>query len=324
MSEKVLITARSLYDVMAGAREKLTDAGYEIVTPRPGQTLTPDQFKELVKDAVAIILGLEECTAEIIQAGRKLKVISRFGVGMDNVDIPAATARGIPVTGTPGANNVSVAELTMGFILALARRIPQHDREVRAGEWERFTGTEVSGATLGIVGLGAVGRDVARRALCFGMEVLYYDPAPPPAEFLSQTPVTAVPLEKLLATSDFVTLHLPLTPETHHLIDDRALRLMKPTAYLINTARGGIVDEQALYDALSNGRLAGAAFDAFAQEPPIASPLLGLDNFIASPHAGAATAQAIHRMGAMAVENVLSVLRGERPAGLVNPDVYGA
>lgn len=322
MNGKILITARSFRKTPGRHLDILREAGYELVESPHDRPLTAAEIAPLLTDVDAAILGLDEVTAESVAGASRLRVISRYGVGVDNIDIAAMTARGIVVTVTPGANSVAVAELTMGLILALARHIPCADREVRQGKWGRKTGVELSGATLGLIGLGRIGRDVARRAYAFGMAICYYDPFPPPAEAVAGFTARACSLEDLLTGSDFISLHLPLSEETRNLINAAALARMKPSAYLINTARGGLVDEQALYEALSSGRLAGAAFDAFAQEPPGDSPLLRLDNFIASPHAGSATAQTTLRMGLMASENALAVLRGERPDGVVNPAVF--
>ncbi len=322
MNGKILITARSFRKTPGRHQDILREAGYELIESPHDRPLTAAEIAPLLADVDAAILGLDEVTAESVAGASRLRVISRYGVGVDSIDIAAMTARGIVVTVTPGANSVAVAELTMGLILAVARHIPYADREVRQGHWGRKTGVELSGSTLGLIGLGRIGRDVARRAYAFGMTIGYYDPFPPPPEAMTGFQARARSLDELLAESDFVSLHLPLTEETRNLIDARALARMKPTACLINTARGGLVDEQALYEALAGGRLAGAAFDAFAQEPPGDSPLLKLDNFVASPHAGSATAQTTLRMGLLASENALAVLRGECPEGVVNPDVF--
>ena len=323
MKEKILVTARSFRQTTGPHQQALIDAGYDLLNSPHDRPLTAPELAALITDVVGAILGLDDVTAEVINQARKLKVISRYGTGVDQVDLAAATARGIVVTTTPGANSVAVAELTLALLLALARHIPRHDRTVKQGEWKRLTGTELSGLQLGLVGLGRIGREVASRASAFGMRIRYHDPVPPPQALLDSLGASSCPLDELLAGSDVVSLHLPLTEDTRQLIDRAALARMKPTAFLINTARGGLVDEQALYEALASGRLAGAAFDTFAQEPPRDNPLLQLDNFIATPHAGSATTQTTRRMGLMAAENALAVLRGERPAHVANPEVYG-
>lgn len=322
MKGTILVTARSFRDVEGPHQEALRQAGYHLVFSPYNRPLQPDELRPLVRDAVGVILGVDAFTREVFEQAPHLKVISRFGVGVDNVDIRAATEHRVVVTITPGANSVAVAELTMLFILALSRHLLTHDRWVRSGEWKRTTGAELMGATLGIIGLGRIGQEVAARARAFGMRVVFTDPAPPPDHVVHRLEAVPLPLDDLLVTSDVVSLHLPLTPGTRHLIGARELALMKPTALLINTARGGLVDERALYEALKAGRLAGAAFDVFEEEPPGASPLLELENFIATPHVGSATVQTARRMGMMAAQNVLAVLEGRRPEGVVNPQIF--
>ncbi len=320
--EKIFITPRSFRKIDGPHRQVLIDAGYEIVESPAEGPLEAAELARLVPDVVGVILGLDEFTAEVFDRAGRLKVVSRFGVGVDKVDLKAATAHGVVVTNTPGANTVAVAELTIALILALARRLPYHDRLVREGRWTPVSGFELCGSGLGLIGMGNIGRGVAKRAVGFGARILYHDPVAPPQELLTSLEARYCELDDLLSESDIISLHLPLTDETRNLIDGRALGRMKPTALLINTSRGGLVDEQALVEALMQGRLAGAACDAFAQEPPSDNPLLRLDNFIATPHIGSATRQTSLRMGLMAAENALAVLRSERPTHVVNPEVY--
>jgi D-3-phosphoglycerate dehydrogenase len=322
MKGKILVTARSFRNVEGEHQEVLRRAGYELVFSPHDRPLQPDELTELAGDAVAIVAGLDHFTRAVFERTPQLRVVSRFGVGVDNVDLEAATEHKVVVTITPGANSVTVAELTMLLMLALSRHLVLHDRWVRSGSWKRASGVELMGGTLGIVGLGRIGREVAARARAFGMRIVFTDPVLPPEDLVRALEATALPLDDLLSTSDVITLHLPLSAETHHLIGARELALMKPSAFLINTARGGLVDEEALYAALKEGRLAGAAFDVFEKEPPGASPLLQLDNFIATPHIGSATVQTTRRMGWMAAQNALAVLEGRRPEGVVNPQVY--
>ena len=323
MAEKILITTRSFRKLEGPHQQMLRDAGYEIINSPYDHPASAAELADLVRDVVAVIMGVDDCTAEVIDAAESLRVISRYGVGLDNVDLDAATAAGVVVTNTPGANTVAVAELTLALLLALARHVPQQHDRVRAGSWSPVGGVELAGETLGLIGLGRIGREVARRAAAFDMRILYHDPVPPTAEITDGLGAEARPVDTLLAESDFVSLHLPLTPETRNLIDREALARMKPGAFLVNTARGGLVDETALYEALTGGRLAGAAFDVLAQEPPADSPLLKLENVIVTPHTGSATRQTTLRMGRMASANALAVMRGERPEHVVNPDVYG-
>jgi len=321
---KILVTTRSFRKVPGKHQQVLPDAGYELVNSPLDRPLKADELGAILADPeiVGAILGVDEVTAGALEATEALRVISRFGVGVDNVDLAAATARGIVVTNTPGANSIAVAELTMALMLALARHVARHDRAIRSGDWSVISGMELHGQTLGIVGLGRIGQEAAQRAAAFGMRILYYDPLPPSPEVVSALGATSCTLDELLADSDVVSLHLPLTDETRNLIDADALARMKAGALLINTARGGLVDETVLYEALAQNTLGGAAFDAFAKEPSIGNPLLELENFIAAPHSGSATRQTTLRMGLMAAENALAVLRGERPVHVVNPEVY--
>jgi D-3-phosphoglycerate dehydrogenase len=294
------------------------------VVPNPlDRPLKANELKELIADADGAILGLDECPAEIIQAAPKLRVISRYGIGIDKVDLEAATKAGVVVTVTPGANHIAVAELTIGLLLALARRIPQHNSTAKQGSWKRITGIELADKNLGIVGLGKISREVIKRAYCFGMHMLVHT-SYPDEELCSKYGVRYGNLDWLLAESDFLSLHCALTPQQIRMISEPELRAMKPGSYLVNTARGELVDEEALAKALKEGWIAGAASDVMIKEPPDPSnPLLRLENFILSPHAGAATKESALRMGILSVENALQVLKGERPYHVVNPEVYG-
>jgi D-3-phosphoglycerate dehydrogenase len=234
------------------------------------------------------------------------------GVGVDHIDLEAARRHGVVVANCPGANSHAVADLAIGLMIDLARSICAVNGEVHNRVWRSRQGVELWGKTLGLVGLGMIGQGVARRARGFDMRVLAFDPyaGPGVAERLG---VQMVALDELLAASDFVSLHAPLTPETHHLIGAAQLALMPPHAYLVNTARGGLMDEAALAEALAQGRLAGAALDAFAAEPPWGSALLDLPNVVATPHIGAHTRESIERVGVLAVRNVVNVLEGKEP-----------
>jgi len=234
------------------------------------------------------------------------------GVGVDHIDLKAAARLGIIVANCPGTNNQAVADLTIGLMLALARQIPAVDRKLRQHIWGRHSGSELWQKTLGLVGLGRVGCDVARRALGFEMKILAYDPYVSAAQARASQ-VTLAPLDEVIAAADFLSLHASLTDETRGLIGAAQLRQMKPTAYLINTARGGLVDEAALYQALTEGVIAGAALDAFAEEPPWNSLLLTLDNVVVTPHIGAHTREAIERVGLLAVQNVVQALQTGEP-----------
>ena len=278
-----------------------------------------EQGIAVVKDADVLVVGLQKITERVLAAAGRLKVIGRCGVGLDNIDLHAAGARGIPVVYTPGANAQTVADLTLGLMLALARKITQADRMTRDHQWKRIMGNDVWGKTLGIFGLGQIGANVARRAKGFDMNVVAYDV------------VQNLPLAKelgieyrskadILGIADFITLHLPLNPETRGFIGDDELSAMKKTAILVNTSRGGIVDEQALYRALKEGRIAGAALDVFEPEPPGKTPLVELDNFIGCPHIGGITVEAIARIGMTVARDIVAVLKGQPPQFLANKE----
>ncbi|MDR5695010.1 MAG: D-glycerate dehydrogenase [Armatimonadota bacterium] len=289
--------------------------------------------KEVIKREVADAEGLislvtDPIDAEVMDAAPKLRVISNYAVGYDNIDIPAATARGIVVTHTPGVLTETVADFTFALILAAARRVVEADRFTREGKWKSwepmlFLGQDVYGATLGLVGLGRIGSAVARRAKGFNMRVLYYDVVRR-EDLERELGLEFTDLPTLLRESDFVSIHTPLTPETRHLIGAKELNLMKPTAILINTARGPIVDTIALAHALRERRIWAAGIDVFETEPvPPDHPLLQLDNVVVAPHIASASIATRTKMALLAVENLLSVLEGRVPPHPVNPEAIG-
>jgi len=263
-------------------------------------------------------------------AGPQLRVVSNFAVGFDNVDVAACTRRGIPVGNTPGVLTETTADLAWTLLMATARRIPEADRYVRDGRWRTWgpmtlLGPDVHGSTLGIVGFGRIGQAVARRARGFGMQVLYHGRKRGPTEVEAETGATRVPLDELLQRSDFVTLHVSLTPATRHLIDARALARMKPTAALVNTARGGVVDTDALVAALDTGTIWAAALDVTDPEPlPADHPLVTGERCLVVPHIASASHATRARMAEMAAANLLAGLRGEHLPTPVNPEVYAS
>jgi D-3-phosphoglycerate dehydrogenase len=260
-----------------------------------------------------IVRSQTRVTADVLEAAENLKVVARAGIGLDNVDVEAATRRGVMVVNAPQSNIVSAAEHTIGLLLAQARNIPQADAALRRGEWdrERFQGVELAGKTLGVVGAGRVGAMVAHRALAFGMRVIAFDPYVS-REHARELGIELMPtLEALLVQADFVSVHLPRTPETEGMIGERELALVKPGARLINTARGGIVDEDAVARALKDGRLAGGAFDVFDREPATESSLFEFDQVVVTPHLGASTVEAQDKAGTAIAEMVRLALRGE-------------
>lgn len=282
--------------------------------------LSKDELLEKVKEADALIVRSKtKVTREIIEAGKKLKVIGRAGVGVDNIDLESATKRGIVVVNAPEATSITVAEHTLGLMLALARKIPQANASLKSGKWEKkkFLGVELRGKTLGVIGLGRIGTQVVKKAKAFEMKILAYDPyiSKEKAEELG---VKITSLEELLKNSDFITLHVPLTKQTKGMISKKELQLMKDGAYLINCARGGVIDERALYEALAIKKLAGAALDVFEKEPPVGNPLLNLDNVVVTPHLGASTEEAQRLASMIVCEEVLKVLRNEPPRNVVN------
>jgi D-3-phosphoglycerate dehydrogenase len=319
---KVLVTARSFRKMEGDHWRVLQDAGCDIVTPEQDQPLKEVEMISLIGDVDAALVGNDTVNEHVIAAAPNLKVVSKHGVGVDNVDVPAATRAGVIVTNTPGANQVAVAEMAVALIMALTRKIGYHDMVVKSGGWNRIIGTELAGKTVGLVGLGRIGKEVVLRLKGFQVKFLAFD-VYQDNTFAIENGVRFVTLDELLTESDIVTLHAVLTSETQGFIGEKELKRMKPGALLVNTARGGLVDETALYQALSENRLAGAGLDVFAEEPPKDSPLLQLgDKVILTPHLGAQTTETVLRMGKMAAENIVQVLRGERPVGLVNPDAY--
>lgn len=309
---RVLITSRSFGRYCPEAVERLRAAGCELIPNETGRAPSEQELIAQITDVDVLVAGAEPISARVLAAANRLKGIVRHGIGYDNIDVDAARSRGIRVAVSGNTVADSVADMAMGLLLALARRIPEGDQLVRRGGWSVLVGVELRGKTLGVVGLGRVGKELCSRARGFGLNVIAYDAFPD--ERLAQTlGVRYLPLDELLSAADFVSLHVPLTPENHHMINATTLALMRPTAYLINTAQGHLVDEQALAEALRARRLAGAASDVFQHEPPGEHPLLLLDNFIATPHAAAQTYDSLRRTGATTAENVLRILAGELP-----------
>ncbi|MEW6229814.1 MAG: phosphoglycerate dehydrogenase [Bacillota bacterium] len=312
MKYKVLVTPRTFAASSDAPLRLLEESDCDVIRNPYGRMLTEEELAAMARDVDGIIVGLERMSREVILAAGRLRVISKYGVGLDNIDLEAAQARGITVTYTPESNSEAVADLTMGLVLACARQIPLADRSVRAGEWRKFVGSAVWGKTIGVVGVGHIGREVVRRARGFNMQILCHDKIED-ERFAAENGAAYTCLDVLLENADFVTLHLPLTDETRGLIAGKELSRMKRTAFLINTARGEIVDEDALYRALTRGEIAGAALDVFHHEPPEGSRLLELDNVILTPHIGGHTDEAITEMGCKASQNVIAVLRGMSP-----------
>jgi D-3-phosphoglycerate dehydrogenase len=310
----VLVTATSYGISDPRLRTELEGQVGRVIYNTTGHPLSSAELARLLPDCDGCIAGLDEFNREALSAAHRLKVIARYGVGVDRVDLEAAKEKGIIVTNTPGANAVSVAELTIGLMLCLARSIPSLHAATCAGEWPRLPGVALEGKTVGLLGLGAIGRQVARRLHAFDCVLVAYDPRPDEA-FAREHHIELAPTEEVIRRADFLSLHVPLTPETRQMVNADFLSRMKQGAYLINTARGEVVDEQALYEALKSGHLRGAALDAFQKEPPGSdNPLLTLPQVVVTPHTGAHADSAVNAMGWAALRDCLAVLSGREPA----------
>ena len=315
-----LVTPTSYGQHDAALKTDLEAAVGRVTYNDTGKPLSSGQLAALLPGVDGYIAGLDAIDDAALAAADSLQVVARYGVGTDNVDLAAAQARGIIVTNTPGANATAVAELTVALLLLLARPVLSAAAATREGGWPRTSGLSLSGKTVGLVGFGAIGRSVAQLLRGFGCRLLAADPWCD-LDRAAGLGVSVVALDALLGGSDFVSLHAPVTPKTRGMVDAAFLARMRPGAALVNTARGELVDEVALYEALASGRVRGAALDAFAAEPPGKdNPLLSLANVIATPHMGAHTDGATTTMGRMALADCLAVLRGEEP---VNRVIFG-
>lgn len=307
---RLLVTPGSYGRGGVDLRARLVACCREVIFNDTGKPMSSSQLREALHDVDGYIAGLDDVSAEALEAANRLKVISRYGVGVDNVDLTEARSRGIVVTNTPGANSVSVAELTIGLILSLLRRVPQAVAAARSGGWPRMTGASLRGKTVGIVGYGAIGREAARRLRPFGCRIVAHDPY----RTSFDEGVTGTGLQELAESSDIVSLHVPATDATRGMVDARFLASMKNGAFLVNTARGELIVEEALVDAIQRGHIAGAAIDVFDREPPAGdNPLLAMEQVLVTPHMAAHSDDAINAMGEMATDDCLAVLRGEKP-----------
>lgn len=308
----------SAEDAMTGG--KLVAAGYELILEPKLGARSPAELIARMRDAAGAIVSTDPFTAEAIAANPRLRVISRVGVGTNSIDHDAARRAKVAITITPGMNMGAVADQTIAMMLAITRKIVSQDANVKGGRWERhgaMTPSEVAGKTVGLVGAGAIGQAVARRIRAFDAKVAFFDPR---IESLADAERAAT-LHDLIERSDIVSLHVPMLPETRNLIDASAIARMKPGAVLINTARGGIVDEAALFQALRDGRLAGAALDVFETEPPDAAKIRDVPNLLCSAHMGGLSHELVRRMTVSATDSVLAVLSGECPPTVINPEV---
>jgi len=310
---RVLVTPTSYGKNNPALKTQLEAEVGEVVYNTTGRPLSDTDLMEVISEFDGFIAGLDTISRPVIEAATNLKVIARYGVGVDAVDLEAAQENGIIVTNTPGANSVSVAELTVGLMLSLARNIPFASQVTKSGEWPRLGGLSLEGKVVGLLGFGAIGQQVARRLSGFDCTILAYDPVIEDRQ-AADLNVELAPYEDLLRKADFLSLHCPLTDETKGMVNPEFLGQMKDGAYLINTSRGELVDENALFEAIDNEKLRGAALDVFTKQPPDPdNPLLSLEQVIPTPHMGAHTDGATNAMGWIALNDCLAVLRGEKP-----------
>ncbi len=304
-------------------RQAFKQAGLEIKFGRSAPTTPVGDVIEYLQGCAAVVAGGEPYTEEVFASCPDLRLVVRFGVGYDAVDVEAATKHGIVTATTPGTNDWAVADHAMGLIIDLAHRISRHDRLIRSGGWGGIRGIDVWQRTIGIVGLGRIGKGVARRARGFDMRVLAYEPYPD-LEFVKANDVDLVDLDELLGQSDFVTLHLPAMPSTHKIINAEKLALMKPTAYIVNTARGKLLDEDAVYEAVTSGKIAGAGIDAWTVEPlDQAERWSKLENVVLTPHSAPSTGGVWEATWTMMQESIIGFLEeGKQPVGILNPEVW--
>ena len=317
---KVLVVPSLLANRPSAYLDRLEAAGLEVLRCPLGRPYGEAELIEGLRGVFATVAGIEPYTERVLREAVDLEVIARFGVGYDQVDVPAATREGVYVAMAFGGNHESVADLALALMGAVSRNVVAYHQRVTGGGWGWEFRPGLWRTTVGIVGLGRIGRAVARRCRGYEMRILAHDTVPD-AEYARAHGIELVSLETLLRESDFVTLHAPHTPETDRLMDAARLRLMKPSAFLINTARGGLVDEAALHEALSTRRIAGAGLDVFRREPPTGSPLLGLDNVVVTPHAAGSDLAGEAGVGDCCAQSILAVARGEVPPAqfLLNP-----
>jgi len=300
----------------------------EVFVNTEDRVLSKGEIMEQLKGMDGMLCLLtDEIDGEIMDAEPNLKVISNYAVGFNNINVDEATKRGIPITNTPGVLTETTADFAWTLLMGIARRLVEADKFTRAGKFKGWRprmllGSDIYGKTIGIVGMGRIGQAMARRAKGFNMNILYYDEYRPDAKLEKELGITYVPFDELLQKSDYVSIHVPLMESTHHFIGERELKLMKKSAYLINSARGPIVDEKALVKALKEKEIAGAGLDVFEDEPELAPGLAELDNVVIAPHIASATVETRSKMATMAAEGCLSVLKGEKPVNLVNEDVW--
>ena len=315
---KVLVTPTSFKPDTGGtALQLLRSFSDNIIFNPKGKPLTEDELIPLVSDCEGFIAGVDFITRKVIENAPKLKVISRYGAGVDRVDLISAREKGIAVCNTPGVNANAAADLTFALLLCVARKLPFLDRKTKEGEWPRTSGFELYGKTLGIIGLGAVGKAAAKRAFGFSMRVMANSPHIDP-EYAKANGITAASFDDVITEADFLTLHLPLKDDTRNIISAPVMKKMKKGAVIINTARGGLIDESAAYELLVSGHLGGLGLDVYEAEPPGHLNLFSLENVVVTPHTGAHTAEAIAGMAELSVQNLIDVLSGKACPNIVN------
>lgn len=307
MGYKILVTPRSFSQNSEVPKQMLLDKEFELVANPFGRIMSKEEMMTLVQDVDGIILGVDPFDKDIISAAPKLKMISRYGVGLDNVDVEAANEGNIEVKRTVGANSDAVADYAFGLMLDLTRKITLIDRECRKGNWKKIKTSEMNHKTIGIIGLGAIGKGVAKRAQGFDMKVLAFDMFKDEI-YAEANDITFTDLETIYKEADFISLHLPLTEETHHMISTDQFNRMKDSAIIVNTARGGIMDEEAMYVALRDGTIGAAGVDVFEQEPPKNPKIMDLDNLVIGAHCAASSLEAIDNMSMMAARNLIEGL----------------
>jgi len=320
MAYKIVITPRTFGKLDPAPIDMLTQAGYDLILNPFDRLLNEEELMGLIPEAHGLIVGLDPVSVKVLEKARQLKVISKYGVGTDNIDLDTATSMGILVLNAPGTNSGAVAELALGLMLAVARHISESDRKTRLGVWQSYRGIELWGKTLGIIGTGRTGRELALRARGFSMVLICHDINQDEA-WAHETGATYLPMKDILRKADILSLHIPLTDTTHHIISAQELGLMKKSAILINTARGELVDESALHEALANQRLAGAGLDVWETEPPVDSRLREFDNVVLTSHIGAHTLEATKSMGKLASMNLIQALSGAIPEFTINREV---
>jgi D-3-phosphoglycerate dehydrogenase len=314
---KILITATNYSTLCAEAKQLLEDNRCEVIENQLGRPHTFEELKPLVADIDGVVAGVDTWNEEVFRLAPKLKVISRFGVGVDNIDLKKAREYGIQVTNVPGGNANAVAELTVGLILATIRNIPGLHLSAKQGYWDRFVGMELSGRTIGLLGFGNISQMVARKLQGFDVNIIAYDKYPNEAR-AKEMQVTMASFEEVLRESDVVSMHMPSLQETFKIMSYKQFALMKSSAFFVNTARGALVDEDALYDALHSSRIAGAAIDVYQQEPvSVDNPLFGLNNIITTPHTAAETYETYRKVSLVTAQAVLDVLSGKKPQNML-------